>query len=92
VPNEPGETPQPAYLELVDIDEALAAAEPLLEVWWVVRKHPDAPPFSGGVWDAWPARDSDVCAIARAEEQLIWDLVRFRKVKSNGRPPSQADR
>jgi hypothetical protein len=55
----------------VDINEALEVAMPLLEVWWHVRKHPDAPAFSGGVWDAWPARDADVCAIARLEEQHI---------------------
>lgn len=101
LPDADGQPAQPLHLEdpehglrgIVDIDEALAAATPLLEVWWEVRKHPDAPPFSGGVWDAWPARDADVCALAREEEQLIRDLVRWkREVKRRGRPAAQADR
>lgn len=67
------------HLEVVNIVEALEVATPLLEPWWSVRKWPDAPPFSGGVYDAWPARDSDVCAVARDEEEAIWAFIEWRR-------------
>lgn len=76
----------------VDLDEALEVALPLLEVWWTVRKHPDAPPFSGGVWDAWPARDADVCAVAREEEERIWDFIEWWKESRRDRSAAEAGR
>lgn len=42
-----------------------------MELWVQTRKHPDVPPFSGGVLDAWPAWAADTIAIARNEQVLL---------------------
>lgn len=80
-PVEKESAPQPIHMAVVDIDDAIEEASPLLEAWWHVRKHPDSPPFSGGVYDAWPARDADVCAVARDEERRIWDYREWKRTK-----------
>lgn len=40
---------------------------------WDASKHHQAPPFSGGVLDAWPALMVDALAVCRAEESAIGD-------------------
>ena len=82
---------QPAHKGQIDIDEALAVATPLLETWWAVRAHPDSPPFSGGVYDGWPARDAEVIAYARAEEYVISEWQWHLQTKGRGDDGSPAE-
>lgn len=42
-----------------------------MELWLETQKQPNAPAFSGGVLDAWPAWAVDALAIARDEYTLI---------------------
>lgn len=42
-----------------------------MELWKETRKHPNAPAFSGGVYDSWPAWAVDALAIAREEVSCI---------------------
>ncbi len=65
-------------MERVDIRQALAESEHALSLWYVVRKHPDSQPFSGGVFDAWPAWGAEVIAICRDEE---FEIRRFQQNK-----------
>lgn len=55
----------------MDINAAVAATEDLMELWLETQKQPNAPAFSGGVLDAWPAQAVDALAIARDEFALI---------------------
>lgn len=55
----------------VDINAALAATGELMDLWLDTQKQPNAPAFSGGVLDAWPAYAVDALAIARDEYSLI---------------------
>jgi hypothetical protein len=56
---------------VVDIKEALAATEGLRERFWKWMQWPEAPPFSGGVLDAWPARDADALAFMKREWRVV---------------------
>ncbi len=56
---------------MVDVDEALSESTEVLEMWRETQKHPEAPPFSGGVMDAWPAWAVDGLAVCRVEVQRI---------------------
>lgn len=42
-----------------------------MELWLETQKQPNAPAFSGGVLDAWPAYAVDALAIARDEYAVI---------------------
>lgn len=66
-----GASEQPRHMAVVDVDEALAVSGHSLELWLQARKHPDAPPFTGGVLDAWPAWAVDALAICRDETSAI---------------------
>jgi len=43
-----------------------------LDIFFHVSAHPEAPPFSGGVWDEWPARDAEALAVCKQERDIIW--------------------
>lgn len=64
----------------MDIDEALADRQvaAVLERWWSARMH-EAPAYSGGVLDTWPAVMVDGLAVCRAEEQAIDDFARWEE-------------
>lgn len=64
----------------MDIDEALddAQTSAVLERWWSARMH-EAPAYSGGVLDAWPALMVDGLAVCRSEEQAIDDFKRWEE-------------
>lgn len=60
-----GVAPQMRHCRTVDLAEALRVTERTISIWRASRAH-QAPAFSGGVWDSWPARESaelEVCAI-----------------------------
>ena len=80
-PKRKGEAAQPRWTRArVDIEEALAdpAVDLVLER-WDASKHHEAPPFSGGVLDAWPALMVDGLAICRQEETAIGDWLSHEK-------------
>lgn len=70
-PAKEGEAAQFLHKARVDIRAAIAATEDLMELWLDTQKQPNAPAFSGGVLDAWPAYAVDALAIARDEYALI---------------------
>jgi hypothetical protein len=72
----------------VDIDEALddPTVVAVLARWWEARLH-EAPPFSGGVLDAWPALMVDGLAVCRAEERAIDAFTDWKeRASADGRP------
>jgi hypothetical protein len=80
-PKKKGQTEQPRWTErAVDIDEALAhwQVAAVLERWGSARMH-EAPAYSGGVLDAWPAVMVDGLAVCRSEEQAIDDFKRWKE-------------
>lgn len=62
---------QPRHRGVVDIDEAHEAVRDVLEVWRATSSWGEAPPFSGGVWDAWPQRVSQGLAFLRNEMKAV---------------------
>lgn len=56
---------------VVDIDEAHREVADVLAVWRSVSLWPDAQPFTGGVWDAWPKRLAEGVAYLRAESRAV---------------------
>jgi len=68
--------PAPLHFHRVNVDEALAETEELMEMCGNAFKHPTSPPFSGGVLDAWPAWAVDALAIARFERERVIAYVR----------------
>ena len=81
-PKRQGEEPQSRMRATVDIDEALTDAKTLavLDVWWDVRAH-EAPAFSGGVRDAWPALMVEGLAVCKAESMAIGDFTRWEAAR-----------
>lgn len=65
---------QPLHVARVDVDEALAASEEVLSLWWRARRLPEVPAFSGGLLDGWPAWAVDALGICRQEEQAVTDF------------------
>lgn len=59
----------------MDIKQALAESEGFRERFWRWVKW-DAAPFSGGVLDDWPVRDSDALAFAKREWALVQAYLR----------------
>lgn len=68
--------PQPRHRGVVDIDEAHRAVADVLAVWRSVSLWPDAPPFTGGVWDAWPKRLAEGVAFLKAEAAVVQAYLR----------------
>lgn len=56
---------------VVDIDEAHEAVRDILKVWRSTSSWPDAPPFSGGVWDSWPQRMAQGLSFLRNEMKAV---------------------
>ena len=67
----PGETPQPRWQHVVDVEEAFEAAHDVREAFMRWMQWPDDAPFSGGVLDAWPARMADGLAFAKREWRAV---------------------
>ncbi len=63
-------------MKVLDIDHAVRVSGHSLNVWSDVRKHPDSQPYSGGVFDSWPAWAVDALAICRDEE---FEIHRFQQ-------------
>lgn len=67
--------PQFRHRARVDLDAAKSAVGDILGRFWTVLDWPSAPPFSGGVLDAWPSRLADGLAVCRKEWAAIqWML------------------
>lgn len=67
--------PQPRWRARVDVEAAIVAVTDVLAVWREVAMWPDAPPFSGGIFDAWPHRLARGLAVCRAEAQAVRDYL-----------------
>lgn len=57
------------------IESAIVAVTDVLAVWREVAQWPDAQPFTGGVFDAWPHRLARGLAVCRAEAQAVRDYL-----------------
>lgn len=75
---------EPRWTHVVDIDEAHEAVADILEVWRATSRWGEAPPFSGGVWDAWPQRLSQGLAFLRGEMQAVLAYLRHEEGKAHG--------
>lgn len=72
--------PQPRWFRRIDINRACAHVADVLDAFWAAAQWEGAPPYSGGVLDAWPARMADGLAVARQE----WATVQaFRRYEAN---------
>lgn len=67
---------QPRHRAVIDLDDAFLRSEDVLDAWVDARRWPDAPPFSGGVLDAWPARLAQGLAVCRYEEAAVRACLR----------------
>jgi hypothetical protein len=56
---------------VIDLDEARKEVADILEVWREVSRWPDAPPFTGGVFDEWPRRLSQGISFLKSESQAV---------------------
>lgn len=74
--------PQPRWRWRVEIDAALADAEPLLDRWQASQVVAGAPLYAGGVWDSWPAYVVDALAICKAETDAIGAHVRTEMARN----------
>ncbi len=77
-PPRKGETAQPRWTNAVtDLDEVFSDPQvrAVLDRWGAARLH-EAPAYSGGVLDVWPALMVDGLAVCRHEEAVISDWVR----------------
>lgn len=68
-------TVEPRFKAVVDIDEAHAEVADVLAAWRSTSAWPDAPPFTGGVWD-WPQRVAQGLAFLRAESAAVVAYLR----------------
>lgn len=71
--------PQPRHRGVVDIDQAHREVADVLAVWRAAQLAPDAPAFSGGVWDAWPKRLAEGLAFLRAEAAVVTAYLRHEE-------------
>lgn len=69
-------SPQPRWASVVDIADACEAVADILEAFWSTVRWPNAPPFSGGVLDAWPHRMAEGLALAREEWAAVTAYAR----------------
>lgn len=77
-------SPQPRWKATVDIDEAHLEVRDILEVWRTTSLWPDAPAFSGGVWDSWPKRLAEGLAFLKAEAAVVMAYLRYEEEKPRG--------
>lgn len=73
---------------VVDIDEALEDSQTsaVLDVWYSARLH-EAPAYSGGVLDAWPALMVDGLAVCRSEEMAIDRFLSWKEERDGPESP-----
>lgn len=74
-------------MRVVDIEAALDASMLLIEKWRHARLNPGVPLYSGGIWDAWPARDVEALAVLSGEFTVIESFLRneeLERLKSKG--------
>lgn len=76
----PGQPAQPLHkgFPAVDLEAAMQAAAPALQVWRAQAAAPHAPLYSGGVLDSWPAWVVEVLQVAGPEVEqvkafLLWE-------------------
>lgn len=79
-PREKGAAAQPRWLkgkhfEELELDEALRDSSEVLRRFCLTEAHPGVPAYSGGLLDAWPAKDAQGFAHAKAELEVI-EMVR----------------
>lgn len=75
---------QPLHKDVrVDIERAFVVSEPALRVWGV-SVATDAPLYSGGVLDAWPAWVVDVLKVARPEMECIKAFLSWEATQRGG--------
>ena len=68
----------------MDIADACARVADVLDAFWATVRWPDAPPFSGGVLDAWPARLADGLGLARQEWAAVTAYVQHEAQQRQG--------
>lgn len=70
----------------IDIDEALAdpIVDFVMDLWGQARGFLEAPAFSGGVLDSWPALAVECFPMLRNEDSAIDAYLRHQKEKSDG--------
>lgn len=76
--------PQFRHKGVVDVDEAFEAGREILDAWLACQDWPEAPPFSGGVLDSWPARLSDGIALCRREWAAVQAYLKSEREAQRG--------
>lgn len=74
---------QPRWKGAVDVEEAMAEVGDVVDAFFAWLSWQDAPPFTGGVLDAWPARMAQGLAMAKREWAAIQAHVR-KQAKQEG--------
>lgn len=83
-PPRPGQAAQPLHEGVrVDIERALVESQPALKVWGAYVAT-DAPLYSGGVLDAWPAWVVDVLKVAKPEMESIKAFLTWEATQRGG--------
>jgi hypothetical protein len=77
--------PQPRWKERVDIMQARAVAAPFMDAWFSASRQPEAPLFSGGLLDAWPALDTAAVTVMRQEEDCVRALLLHESTRGPAR-------
>lgn len=70
--------PQARHTKRVDLALALRETASFIDVWLASRAH-DAPAYTGGVWDSWPARETEALRICALEESAALALVQYEQ-------------
>jgi hypothetical protein len=65
---------QPRHRSRVTIERAFEVAQPALDVWLTTRRHPEQPPFSGGVLD-WPQWLRQALEVMDVEQAVVEAVV-----------------
>lgn len=74
-------TSQPLHRQVLDIMTALAETRRAVDLYTKARVHSNAPAFSGGVLDAWPAWAVQAFAILRQEEMRVQAWLESERAK-----------
>ena len=71
-----GQSPQYRWKGVVDLDTAREEVADVLAVWREVSRWPEAPPFTGGVFDEWPRRLAQGVSFLRSESAAVVAYLR----------------